>query len=155
MPQLVFNKQGLFNYTVTESFEAGIKLLGSEVKSIKLGHINLKGSYVSLKDGAAWLMQAHVSAYEPSKGKPGSLFAAKRPRKLLLSQKELDWLQGKLSGANLTIIPVKLYTKGAFIKVEIALARSKKQHDKREIIKKREIDRSIRRSLKGRNFSDS
>lgn len=148
MPSLAINKYARSQYAILETFQAGIQLKGAEVKSAKLGHVNLKGSYISVHNGHVSLVQAHIAHYPPASGNPASAFDTYRVRKLLLNTHEIDYLNGKTHSANLTIIPLKMYTKGGLIKVEIGLARGLKKHDKREILKKRSVDKDIRRTLK-------
>ncbi|MBU0731368.1 SsrA-binding protein SmpB [Patescibacteria group bacterium] len=145
MPTLATNKQGLYNYEVKDKFEAGIVLSGCEVKSTKKGHVNLKGSYVSYEKGDLWLKNAHISAYQ-AKNQPG--YDPIHPRKLLMKRTEIDSLMGKSKQKGLTILPISLYTKGGLIKVKVGLARGKKAHDKRDLIKKRDADRRIGRALR-------
>ena len=148
MPTIATNKKALHDYKVLEKFEAGIVLSGPEVKSVKAGQINLKGSYISIDNQSqVWLIDAHISLYKPAASvqtdyQPG------QKRKLLLNSKEIDYLRGKEKEKGLTILPISVYTKGSLIKLEIAIAKGKKQHDKREIIKKREINREIRRKIR-------
>ena len=152
MPELASNKKALFDYELLEKFEAGLVLTGQEVKSIKGGHINLKGAFVTIKANSktkrpeAYLTNARVSPYKPAGSLPD--YDPERPRRLLLHNKELNHLLGKSQVKGLTIVPIKVYTKHKLIKIEFAIARGKKQHDKRETIKKREVDRQIRRALK-------
>ena len=140
---LAKNKEGLHNYNTLENFETGIVLTGSEVKSSKLGHINLKGSYASIRNGELWLVSSHISLY-----KPGKEFDPKRDRKLLAKKSEIDYLFGKTNKTNLTIIPTEVYLKNGRIKVEIALASGKKLYDKRQEKKKRDTERDLRRRFK-------
>lgn len=142
------NKQALLDYEILERFEAGIVLFGHEVKSIKLGHINLKGSYVSIIENEIFLINAHVSFY----GKSTLIgeYDPYRSRKLLLNKKEVDKLIGAKSAKGLTIMPLSVYTSHSKIKVEIGIGRGRKKYEKREVIKKREIERDIRKELKTR-----
>jgi len=146
MPILANNRRASFDYDLLETYEAGLVLLGHEVKAAKAGHINLGGAYVSLRSGnngsELWLINAHISPYR---------FAGKltdydpvRERRLLLKKSELGHLFGKTQEKGLTLVPVKMYTKRSFVKLEFALARGKKKYDKRESIKKRELERQIR-----------
>ncbi|MEA3272546.1 MAG: SsrA-binding protein SmpB [Patescibacteria group bacterium] len=144
---IAINKKALFDYEILEKLEAGLVLTGQEVKSVKNGQINLKGSYVTLKDGEAYLLNAHISPYK----KAGILkdYNPTRSRKLLLHKKELTRLIGKSQEKGLTIIPLKVYTKGrGKIKIEIGIGRGKKKYEKRETIKKREVEREIRQKMK-------
>jgi SsrA-binding protein len=143
------NKKALFDYEILERFEAGIFLIGQEVKSIKLGRINLKGSYVILKQSEksseVFLIGCSVPPYQP-KNSPQD-YDPQRSRKLLLRKEEIKYLIGKSSQKGLTIIPLKVYTKKGKIKVEIGIAKGRKKYDKKELIKKRETDKEIRRTL--------
>ena len=148
MPNITTNKKLLADFHILEKFEAGIVLSGPEVKSVKAGQINLKGSYVTI-DGKneVWLINAHISPYKPAASRQIS-YKPTQNRKLLLSKKEIDYLRGKEKEKGLTIMPISVYTKGSLIKVELGLARGKKQFDKRESVKKREVDRQIRRQMR-------
>lgn len=146
MPTLAKNKYAYFNYQVLEEFEAGIILTGSEVKSVKHGQINLKGSYATLQENELWLVNAYISPYQLSSSQSG--YDPEQRRKLLLNKKELDGLIGKMKAKGLTLMPLSVYTKGSLIKIKIGVCRGKKARDKREIIKKRESDINIRRMLK-------
>ena len=149
MKIIATNKKAFADYQIREKFEAGIVLSGPEVKSAKAGQINLKGSYISFdKANEAWLINAHISAYKPAA--LGSKYNALRKRKLLLNKKELISLQSKQQSAGLTILPISVYNKGSLVKIQIALARGKKKADKRETIKKREIDKQIRKRLRSK-----
>ena len=146
MPTLATNKHAFHNYQVLDEYEAGIILSGSEVKSVKTGQINLKGSYATLQDNELWLVNAHISPYTLSSSQQD--YQPDQKRKLLLHKKELSTLIGKLKSKGLTLMPLSVYTKGSLIKIKIGVCRGKKAHDKREIIKKRESDIKIRRLLK-------
>ncbi|MCD5384733.1 MAG: SsrA-binding protein SmpB [Candidatus Pacebacteria bacterium] len=139
------NKKAYFEYNILEKLEAGIVLIGQEVKSIKLGHINLKGSYVIPKDSEMFLIGAHVPPYQPKNIED---YHPERSRKLLLKKKEIAKLIGKAKEKGLTLVPLKVYSINNIIKVEIGIVKGKKTTDKRESIRRREIDRDIRRSLK-------
>ena len=145
----IINKDAKFHYQILESWEAGIVLTGPEVRSVKNKQIQLKGSYVSVSGEQLWLAGAHITPYQPRNKQAGTQIP-NRPRKLLLSKKEIISLKTKLTAQGLTIVPIKVYTKGALVKVEIALVRGKKQHDKRETVKKREIDRQVRQASRRR-----
>lgn len=148
MSIIATNKTGLYNYQILEKLEAGIVLTGAEVKSVKLGQINLKGSYVSINKDIPWLIKCHISPYKMSGSQKN--YEPTRPRKLLLKKSEISSLIGRLSSAGLTLIPVSVYTKGGLIKLEIGLAKGKKETDKREKIKKREINRRIQRIMRNK-----
>lgn len=147
MNVLAFNKRANFDYDILETYEAGLVLLGHEVKSIKTGHIGLKGAFVVLKGTGGklpemYLINAHIPLYKHA----GSIknYDPYRSRKLLLKKNEIKFLVGKSREQGLTLVPIKIYTKRGFIKLEFGLGKGRKKVDKREVIKKREIDRSIR-----------
>lgn len=147
---LAKNTEGLFNYEIIDKFNAGIVLTGPEVKSMKNSRVSLKGSYIRIDHNEeAWLIGCHIAPYEPAKNVQAG-YDPQKPRKLLLRKKEISSLIGKTSQKGLTIIPTSVYTNKGLIKVEIALVRGKTKIDKRESIKKREIDRQIKRTLKQR-----
>lgn len=140
------NKKAYFDYEILETYEAGIELRGYEVKSIKLGRISLKGSYVTTKNGELYLTNAHISPYQTA-NMPKDYNPA-RPRKLLMKHSQIAGFIGKSKSEGLTLVPVSVYTKKGKIKVEVAVARGKKQHEKREKIRKRDIEREIGRNLR-------
>jgi len=142
------NKKAYFNYQILEKFEAGIVLAGYEVKSIKSGRINLAGSYVIIKNEEAYLINASIPPYQPKNVPPE--YDPSRQRKLLLKKKEIKYLIGKTRQKGLTLVPLKMYTKKREVKLEFGVAKGKKKADKRELIKKREVKREIRKALKGK-----
>ena len=146
MKVLAENKQAKFDYEILEKYEAGISLLGFEVKSVKNGRISLGGSYAHIKGKEVWLVGADIPPYQP-KNTPKD-YDPTRTRRLLLTQKEIKSLTGKTKESGLTLVPLRAYIKGRLVKLELGLARHKKKSDKREVIKKRETDRDIRRALK-------
>lgn len=141
------NKKAFFDYFIEETYEAGISLVGSEVKSVKMGKVNLKDSYCSLEKGEIFLKNCFVTAYEK-----GSYFNKdeKRPRKLLLHRYEINKLAGKIKEKGYTLIPTKIYFSGNFVKVQIALAKGKHTYDKRASIKEKELKRTVERQIKER-----
>jgi len=145
----IINKKVYYNYQVLEKFEAGISLIGQEVKSIKSGRISLKGSYVVFKDEELYLIGANIPPYQPKNAPPD--YNPERSRKLLLKKSEIKYLIGKSKQKGLTLMPLRVYTKRGKIKLEFGTVKGKKKFDKRELIKKREIEREIRRMLKIRN----
>ncbi len=149
MKVITENKKAYFNYEILEKFEAGLVLIGQEVKSIKLGRINLAGAYVVLREEEVFLIGANVPPYQP-KNAPKN-YNLKRARKLLLTKKEIKYLIGKSKQKGLTMIPLMIYTRKGKIKIEFGLGKGKRKFDKREAIKKREIGREIRRNI-GREF---
>jgi len=141
------NKKARHNYFINEIYEAGLVLLGSEVKSLRDGKANLKDSYARIQKGEAFLVNAHVSPY------PGANqfnHEPTRPRKLLLHQREIERLTGKTKEKGLTLIPLRLYFKNGRAKVELGLARGKKLYDKRETLKRKMAEREVERSLKSK-----
>jgi SsrA-binding protein len=153
MPTLAYNKRANFDYTISETYEAGIVLFGHEVKSIKTGHISLKGAFVVTKKTGKNLpeliiINAHIPLY--SKATKVINYDPERPRKLLLHKKEIAKLLGKKQVEGLTLVPIKIYTKHSLIKLEFGIGRGKKKIDKRQTIKKRETDREIRTLTKER-----
>ena len=138
----VINKRAIFDYDILDKYDAGLVLIGQEVKSIKQGNINLQGSYVVMKGEELFLLGANIPAYQP-KNAPD--YEPQRSRKLLLRKQEIR----KLIGAKgLTLVPLRVYTYKGKVKLEFATAKPKKKTDKREKIKRREIDREIDRELK-------
>ena len=153
MASLIFNRKASFNYEFVEHFEAGIELNGAEVKSLRAGRGSLDGAYVLLRAGEAWLEKMDIPPYQPGNIAGGNSDAgADRARKLLLTKAELKRLAGVGSGSQkgLTIVPISVYNKGRKLKMDIALARGKKQYDKREATKKRDTERTIRREFSDR-----
>lgn len=143
---LIDNKKAAFNYEILDRFEAGVVLLGYEVKSIRQKKGSLRGAYVSMQNEEAYLRGALIPPYQP-RNTPAE-YNPKRQRKLLLTKNELKKLIGTEKEKGLTLIPLSLYNKKGKIKVEVAIARGKKKHDKRELIKKRDSEREIARTLK-------
>jgi len=148
MAMFAENRKARFDYEILETFEAGLVLSGAEVKSIKNGRMNLTGSYINFHNGELYLIGAFIAPYQP-KNQPAD-YDPSRSRKLLLRKKEIVSLIGKIKPRGLTLIPLKAYNKGRRIKLEFAVARGKKQYDKREVIAKREAARKIERELKSR-----
>jgi SsrA-binding protein len=142
------NRKAYHDYFIEETFEAGISLVGTEVKSLRDGNANLKDSYVLIKDSEAFLFNCHISPYSH-----GNILNHDhlRTRKLLLHRKEIERLKGKIAQKGYALIPLKIYFKGPFAKVEIGLAKGKKQYEKREAIKERDAKREIEKAIKNRN----
>ena len=141
------NKKAYHNYYIGETFEAGIALTGSEIKSVRQGKVSLVDAYVRPERGELWLYNTHIARYEASSYMSHE---PTRPRKLLLHKKEILNLTGKVAEKGLTLVATKVYLKGGIAKVEIALAKGKKLYDKREAISRRETDRELARTLKRR-----
>jgi len=146
MKTLALNRKAKFDYEILEKFEAGLVLSGHEVKSIRLGRMSLKASYVVIRKNEAYLIGANIPAYQP-KNTPKD-YDPERSRKLLLNRKEIKYLIGKTKEKGLTLIPLKVYTKYAKIKLGFAVSKGKIKTDKRQAIKKREAQRHIERELK-------
>lgn len=140
------NRQARFLYEILDTYEAGIELKGTEVKSIREGKVNLRDGYVLIRNGEAWLINVHISPYN----RASNYFNhdPRRTRKLLLHKREIRKLIGKVEQQGLTLVPLKMYLKGSWVKVEIALARGKKLHDKREDERRRQDKRDIERMMK-------
>ena len=148
MPALVQNKKARFNFAINETLEAGIELNGFEVKSLKKSQGSLEGAFVVIRGGEAFVVSMYIPPYQPA-NTPAE-YDPYRTRRLLLSKKEISRLAGLEKEKGLTIVPLSVYTKGHHLKLEVAIARGKKKHDKRETIKKRDTEREIGRSLKNR-----
>lgn len=140
------NKKAKFDYEVLETFEAGLMLTGQEVKSIRAGSVSLKGAFVTIHGNDAYLINTHIPKYKYAGKMPD--YEPERSRKLLLKKKEIDHLRGKSQEQGLTIVPISIYTKGRRLKMEIAVCRGKKKYDKKETIKKREVQKEIARKMK-------
>ena len=138
------NRKAFHEYHILETFEAGVQLRGSEVKSIREGNASLKQAYILIRKGEAWLKGSHIASYSHT-GSEGH--EPVRNRKLLLHKKEIQRIGSKLAEKGLTAVPTKLYFKGGLIKLEFGLAKGKKLHDKRETKKKRDVERDIQRAL--------
>ncbi len=140
------NRKARFLYEILETYEAGLELVGTEVKSIRQGKVNLQDGYAIVRGGEAFLLNVHISPYEKS----GDYFNhdPRRTRRLLLHKQEIRKLIGKVEQQGLTLVPLKMYFKRGFVKVSIALAKGKKLHDKRESIKKRDDQREMARATK-------
>lgn len=144
------NKKARFDYEILETFEAGIVLTGPEVKSVKLGHISIKESYATVRSEEVFLTNAHISPYKQAASIEQE---PTRSRKLLLKKSEIKSLIGKAQTQGLTLIPIQVYLKRGFVKVEIGLGRGKKKHDKRESIKKKDVKREVEREMRGKERS--
>jgi len=141
---LATNRKARHDFQILEEMEAGMILTGTEVKSVRGGRVQLKESYVEVRDGEAYLVGAHISHYVHGNRENHDPI---RTRKLLLSRREIDRLAGQVQQKGLTIVPLKIYLRGSWIKLGIGLARGKKQFDKRQDDKKRSAEREIRREL--------
>jgi SsrA-binding protein len=139
------NRRARFEYEILDTFEAGLVLLGPEVKSLRAGKANLADSYATIRRGEAWLVNAHISPYaQAGRDNP----EPRRERKLLLHRAEISRLQGRIAEKGLTLVPLELYFSKGRAKVRLGLARGKRRHDKREAIRRREQDREMQRATR-------
>jgi SsrA-binding protein len=146
MSAYISHKRVRFDFDLLTTYEAGLSLLGTEVKSIRNGQGKLEGAYVIVRGKEAFLVGASIPAYQ--KANASKSYDPERPRKLLLTQKEIAEIEQKSEVQGLTVVPIKLYNKGRNIKLELAVAKGKKKHDKRESIKERDTKRDIAREFK-------
>jgi SsrA-binding protein len=142
------NRKVYFNYEILEKYEAGIELLGIEVKSVRNGGMSLEGAFIIVRGGEIFLINSNIPPFQPNNTPKD--YDSLRNKKLLLTKKEITTLAGSEKNKSLTIVPISVYNKGRKIKVEIALVMGKKKYDKRESIKKRDTDRELRREIKER-----
>jgi SsrA-binding protein len=142
------NRKALHDYHVLESWEAGVALLGTEIKAIREGRVNLRDSFARVDRGEVWLENVHIGAYSHT---GYSHHEERRKRKLLLHRHEIRKLAGQVREKGLTLVPLRLYFKDGRVKVDLALVKGKQAHDKRETIRRREIDRETRAAIKARH----
>ena len=145
---LATNRKAYHDYHIEETHETGVVLTGTEIKSVRAGSVNLRDSYAQVRNGELWLMNVHIAPYEPASRQNVDPY---RDRKLLMHRKEIMRLFGRVQEKGLTLIPLRVYLKKNKAKVEIGLARGKKQYDKREAIAKRDSAREIDRAVKERS----
>jgi SsrA-binding protein len=143
---LVEHKKARLEYETLEEYEAGIELLGLEVKSLRAGNAKLEGSHVIVRGGEAFIVGMVISPYQP--GNTPKEYDPGRSRKLLLTKKEIDAISGAEGQKGLTVVPISVYNKGGKLKVRVAVARGRKKYDKRQVLKKRDTEREMRRTLK-------
>lgn len=146
MANYVQNRKAHFDYEILEKYECGIELLGTEVKSVRGGQVSLEGAFVIIRGAEAFIINANIKAYQVANAPKD--YDPLRNRKLLLTKKEILELAETEKNKSLTIVPLAMYNKGRKIKVEIALVKGKKKHDKRETLKKRDTERELRREYK-------
>jgi SsrA-binding protein len=139
------NRRARHDYSIEDTVEAGLVLIGSEIKSIRAGRVNLRESYAVIEDGEVWLLNAHVATYDPA-----SRFGhePRRPRKLLLHRREIARLANRVQEQGYTLVPLRIYLRDNLATVELAVARGKRQYDKRAAIAKREDERRVQRALR-------
>ncbi len=143
------NRRARFNFEITETYEAGIVLLGSEVKSLRAGHADLKDSYALVRGGEMWLVGMRISPYEYARDGGHD---PERERKLLLHKREIEKIGSVLAEKGLTLLPMRLYFKDGKVKVELGLGRGKAQRDKRETLRRRQADREMERAMRHRSL---
>jgi len=145
VPDVATNRQASYRYHLLDKWEAGLVLTGTEVKSLRQGKANLKDGYATVVNGEVWLHNVHIPPYAPA---TRDNHEPERPRKLLMHRREIERLIGKTKEKGLTLVPTRLYFKDRHAKVEIALARGKDTHDKRQTIREREVKRELQRSFR-------
>ena len=147
---LARNKRATFEYSIEETLEGALQLLGTEVKSVKAGNISLKGAFVTFKDNEAWLTNATIPPWQP-KNAPAD-YDPTRSRKVLLKKDEIKGLIGAKQAKGLTLVPIRVYTKGPRVKIEIGLARGKRKTEKKQAKKEADIQRDIDRVIRGKDY---
>lgn len=140
----ITNKRAYYDYQIAETFEAGINLNGAEVKAVKMEHADLSGSFVRIMGSEAYLINAKIFPYEYARPEG---YDERRTRKLLLHKKEIITLKNKTDGANLALVPISFYDKHGLIKLEVGIGKGKKKYDKKEVKKRRDIERDIEQEL--------
>lgn len=145
---VVQNRKARHDYAISDTFEAGLVLTGTEVKSLRQGRASLADAFATVDDGEAWLRAAHIGEYSHG---TWTNHAARRTRKLLLNRKEIDKIERELATAGTTLIPLSIYFSDGYAKVELALATGKREYDKRQTIAKRDAEREAQRALAARN----
>lgn len=146
MPTLATNKRARFDYEILETFEGGLKLTGPEVKAIKAGHLKLQGSFLHVMNNELWLKNTFIGKYQPAGEQPN--YDPYQDRKVLVKKRELQKFLGKNHSEGLTLVPLSVYTRHNLLKLEFALARGKKKYEKRETIKKRDVERQLRERMR-------
>ena len=149
MSTIAKNPNAKHNYEIIDTLEAGIVLSGTEIKSIRAGKVNIKNSYAIIKNGEVFILGMHISPYDY-----GNIYNKDplRDRKLLLNKREINKLVGLVKQTGISLVPISLYFKKSFVKVELGIGKGKKLYDKRQDIAKRDADRAIERELKNRNY---
>lgn len=150
MANLSVNRKASFSYEFLVRFEGGLALTGAEAKASKKGSIDMKGSYLSIENEELWLKNMHIGKYAPAGAQTD--YDPLRQRKVLVHRKELKSIQDETQKSALTIVPIRVYTKGDLVKIEFAIARGKKAYEKRDSIKKRDVDRHIKEEMKKKRF---
>jgi SsrA-binding protein len=150
MKIITTNKSASFEYFIEEKYEAGIQLEGNEVKSLRLGNVNMNDSFCFLREGEVCVKNMHIALYDKSDA--FSTRETRRDRKILLHKKEIDKIAGKINRQGYTLVPLKLYFKGSLVKIEVALCRGKHAYDKKQAIAERDVKRSVERDIKNAGF---
>ncbi len=143
--QIATNRKALHDYFIEDTYEAGIALTGTEIKSVRAARVNLRDGFIQIRSGEAWLLNVHISPYDFGNRENHE---PRRERKLLLHKQEIRRLQSKVSERGWTVVPLRLYLKDGRAKVEIALVRGKRLYDKRDAVAERDMDRELRRAVK-------
>ena len=143
--QIAANRKALHDYSIEDTYEAGVALTGTEIKSVRAGRVNLRDGYVQIRNGEAWLLNVHISPYDFGNRENHE---PRRERKLLLHRHEIRRLYSKVAERGWTIVPLRIYLKEGRAKVEIALARGKRLYDKRDAVAERDMDRDLQRAVK-------
>jgi SsrA-binding protein len=143
--QVATNRKALHDYFIEDTYEAGIALTGTEIKSVRAARVNLRDGFVQIRSGEAWLLNVHISPYDFGNRENHE---PRRERKLLLHQREIRKLQSKVAERGWTIVPLRMYLKDGRAKIEIALVRGKRLYDKRDAVAERDADRELRRAVK-------
>lgn len=150
MKIITTNRSASFEYFIEEKYEAGIQLEGNEVKSLRLGNVNMNDSFCFLRQGEVCVKNMHIALYDKSDA--FSTRDTRRDRKILLHKKEIDKIAGKINRQGYTLVPLKLYFKGSLVKIEVALCRGKHAYDKKQAIAERDVKRSVERDIKNAGF---
>lgn len=151
MPTLATNKRAKFDYDLVHEFEGGLMLTGAEVKSAKKGNLSLQGAFLTIRKGELFLRNAHIGKYAPAGEQKD--YDPTRDRKVLVHKSEIKKMIGKKDSEGLTIVPIRVYTKRALVKISFALARGKRKYEKRDSIKKKDVERRMKEEMKKTRFS--
>ena len=145
MKEIAVNRKAHFEYFIEEKYECGIVLVGSEVKSLRLGHMTIADSYAVIRNGEVFLLNANIPCYEKTSAYKED---EKRTRKLLLHKKEIDRLERKIKDNSYTLVPLRAYFNGSHVKIELALAKGKKLYEKKDSIKEKDLKKEVQRAIK-------
>jgi SsrA-binding protein len=145
MKPIASNRKALHDYSIEDTYEAGVALTGTEIKSVRAGRVNLRDGFVQIRNGEAWLLNVHISPYDFGNRENHE---PKRERKLLLHHQEIRRLQSKVAERGWTIVPLRMYLRAGLAKIEIGLARGKRLYDKRDAVAERDMDRDLEREIK-------